>query len=207
MNINLAVPVQYTQHCQNVPQGMNLNTYINDCFNIVQQDADCGIIRIEDLSEQISFYDVDTDLHQVFVNIFDDQLNLCFSGTIDPFSNISFVLPKPGCYLVEIDVRYTIQYDNAGEIIPHTFQNVYGYPIEWRIAHSYHNALKNDITSRIAALQCEINKRRCVGRSWSKLYDRVIALDNYLFAICTYCLTLEQFDQIACKVKTIKKVC
>jgi hypothetical protein len=209
MSFNLEVPQFYIDQCTNgIPQGMDMSTYLKPCFFIYEQSGENGIIRIEDKSMQVSFYDSDTDTHEVFVTIYDDAGIVCFTQSLTPFENLSLSLPREGCYTVEIDVRYTILYDGPDDTtIEHTFQNVYMYPVCWERCGDYHNTLLYDITCRISKLQCEINKRSCVGRDYHDLQQRVFMLNNYLYAICNFCLTAEQFDQIACKVKTIKKAC
>jgi len=207
MAIDVATLLFNTAQCLDVPQGMSLSTYIKKFFKITEQDIENGVILIDDQSEQISFYDNLTDVHEVFVTIYNESGTVCYTNTMVPFGNLSFVLPEPGCYTVEIDVRYTIQYDDGGNIIPFTFQQVCMYPIEWTLSGDYHNTLKYDIECRVAKLQCEINKRACVGRDWLELQERVYALVNYLYALCNFCLDFCEFDAISCKVKTIKKVC
>jgi hypothetical protein len=205
--INLAVPQNFLDHCNNIAQGMSLSTYVKPCFFIYEQDGENGIIKVDDRSRQISFYDNQTDVHEVFVTVYNSDQTVCYTQPLTPFGNLSFTLPKFGHYIVEIDVRYTIQYDDNGTIIEHTFQNVYSYPVEWETCGDYYNALLHDISCRVSKLQCEINKRKGVGRSWCDLQERVLALTNYSFALCCFSFNEKEFDAIKCAVNKIKKVC
>lgn len=208
MPVNFELYQDFVDNCSNViGQGMQLDTYIKPCFFLYEEDPVNGIIKIDDASIQNSFYDALTDVHEVFITITNESGVVCYTSSITPFGNLSFVLPEPGCYTVEVDVRYTIQYDDMGNIVPHTFQNVLMYPIEWNLSGNYHNSLLYDITCRISSIQCEINKRSCVGRAWTELQNRIYMLNNYLYAICNFCLSVKEFDQIVCKINKIKKVC
>jgi hypothetical protein len=209
MSVNLAVGQYYLDQCvNNIPQGMDIETYLKTCFFIYEQNADTCTIRIEDHSELLQVYNGDTDVHEVFINILDENGELCFQGTMSPFGTYSFDLPGCGLYEVQITVQYTIQYEEADDVIvPHTFQIAYIYPVECTRSGDYHNTLLYDIKCRISKTQCEIQKRKCVGRNYCELQENVYALANYLYALCTFQLSVEEFDMISCAVKRIKKVC
>jgi hypothetical protein len=213
MPVNIAPYQSFLNFIENnVPQGMDIGTYIRACFFIYDQDPETGIIKIDDQSSQLEFYDELTDVHEVSVIIRHDDCNddcpVCYTGPFTPFGNLSYQLPYEGSYTVEIDVRYTIQYDDGlGNITPYTFQAVFIYPVEWVRSGNYNNTLLHDIQCRIAKLQCEVNKRAKVGRDRSELQHRIFALNNYLYAICNLSLDIEEFDMISCAVKNIKKAC
>lgn len=205
--VNLAIGQAALDECANITQGLDIETYIKPCFFIYEQNADTCTIRIEDRSEQISFNDALTDVHEVFINIFDDDGLLCFSGIMAPFETFSFDLPGEGLYEVQITVNYTIQFIDGPNTIPHIFQIVYIYPVECVRCSDYHNTLLHDIECRISNSQCEIEKRKCVGRNYFDIQNNIYALDNYLFALCNFEFSVKEFDMISCAVKQIKKVC
>lgn len=213
MPVNVALYQDFiNQVADSIPQGMDINTYLKLCFFIYDQDPETGIIRIDDRSSQLVFYNPATDEHTVSVLVrhddCDDECPICYNGPFVPFQNLSVQLPREGAYTVEIDVRYTIQWDDGlGNITPFIFQAVFIFPVEWMRSGNYHNALLNDIRCRIAKLQCAINKRRKVGRNHLELQHRMYALNNYLYAICNLSLDIEEFDAISCAVKSIKKAC
>jgi hypothetical protein len=213
MPVNLALYQNFIDTVESsIPQGIDLDTFLKTCFFIYDQDPVTGLIKIDDQSELLSTYNPLTDVHEVYVIIRKDDCNdncpICYEGPFTPFGNLTYKLPCPGKYTVEIDVRYTVQVDDGiGGFYPHVFQTILMYPIEWIRSGDYHNTLLNDIKCRIVNLQCEILKRIKVGRDWRDLQNRIYALNNYLYALCNICLSVEEFDKISCAVKKIKKVC
>lgn len=208
MSINLAIGQSFLNQCVNIPQGMDISTYVKTCFFIYDQNPDTCTIRIEDKSEQISFYDADTDVHEVFVTITNDSDLVCYTNNMVPFGTLSFDLPECGMYTVEITVQYTIQYEiSPGVFEPHTFQISYIYPIECIASTDYFNNLLKDIDCKIVLKQCAIQKRKCVGRDYDNLQSDVYALDNYRYLLCNFNLSAHEIDCISCAVTKIKKAC
>lgn len=205
MPINLAIGQFYLDQCANIPQGWDMSTWLKTCFFIYDQNPDTCTIRIEDHSELLQIYDVD-DVHEVFVNILNEEGTICFTTQLTPFGTLSFDLPGEGLYEVQITVNYTIQFNDGGNIIPHTFQIAYIYPVECVRSSDYNNALVQDIKCRITKTQCEIQRRKCVGKDYCELQENIYALVNYMYAICTFTLSVEEFDMISCAVKRMKKV-
>lgn len=213
MPVNIALYEYFLNQTENsIVSGMNLATYLKACFFIYEEDADTGTIRIDDRSTQISQYNALTDVHEVYVYIRKENCDqcelICYQGPFTPFGNLSYSLPQEGAYTIEIDVRYTIQWDDGlGNIIPYTFQTVLIYPVEWVPSGNYHNMLVNDIKCRIVAMQLGISKRVKVGRDWLDVQHRVYMLNNYLYALCNFGLSSADIDKISNKIKTIKKTC
>jgi len=206
---NLAVGQYYINQCLSmIPQGLNLQTWLKTCFFIYDQNPSTCTIRIEDHSELIQAYNPLTDVHTVTVGIYDEEGVICYTTNLNPFGNLSIDLPGNGKYTVEINVEYTIQYVGPDEeIFEHTFQIAYIYPIECVRSSDYHNTLLKHIDCLLANNQCEIQRRKCVGREYCDLQDSVYALNNYRYALCCLEFSVEEFDQISCAVKQIKKAC
>lgn len=206
--INLAIGKAALDSClASLPIGWDIDTWLKTCFFIYDQNPDTCTIRIEDHSELITTYAL-TDTHVVFINILDEDGIIVYSGTMEPFKSFSFDLPGCGNYEVQINVEYTIIYDDGiNPPITHVFQIAYIYPVECVRSGNYHNTLLAHIDCLITANQCEIQRRKCVGKDYCQLQEGIFALNNYRYALCNFDFCVEEFDQISCAVKQIKKAC
>lgn len=209
MELDLTVAYYNLQSCiNNIPQGTDIDNYIKSCFFIYPSNPEICEIRVEDHSKLINFSDPDTDVHTVSINIFDEASVQCVSDTFTPFGTKNYQLTGEGTHLVEIIVQYTIDYlDDEGETQQHVFEKILMYPVECVTCGDHHNNLISEIKCRVARLNCDILKRRKVGRDYCKMQNAVTELLNYLYLLCNFNLTEKEYDIISCAVTKVKKAC
>ena len=208
MSNNIAIQLDHIDACEDlIPHGQDIFTYMKPCFFIYDQNAETCTIRIVDKSDNFNKYSQFTDSYTIGVIVIDAEGNICSTQTLAALGSLTVDLPSCGKFQVQIDLQYTILYDDNGTIIPFTFQWVSMYCVSCDVCGDRHNSLYYDITCRISKTECEIVKRKKVGRVWDKLQDNIYALENYLYAICNFEFTDKEYEMISCAVKGIKKVC